>query len=210
MIHQTVERGASEGARSAAERFAYATLDALSEHVAVLDARGTVLAVNRAWREFAVANSPTPSGLCEGANYFDACAAATGDGAEYAARFAAGLRAVVEGGSEEFTLEYSCHSSTERRWFIARAKRFEGGGEPRAVVTHANVTARKLAEEERERLLRSLESERSRLAYLFTRAPAFVAVLRGPEHVFELVNPSYSELVGGRDVLGKTVREALP
>ncbi len=210
MIGQRVERGAGEGGRSAAEHFAYVTLDALSEHVAVLDARGAILAVNRAWRDFAVANSPAPDGLGEGANYFAACASATGEGAEYGASFAAGLRAVIEGESEEFTLEYPCHSPPQKRWFIARVKRFEFEGEARAVVTHANVTARKEAEEERERLLRSLEAERARLAYLFAHAPSFVAVLRGPRHVFEFANPPYLELIGGRDVSGKPVRAALP
>ncbi|HEX8293552.1 MAG TPA: hypothetical protein VF570_17450, partial [Pyrinomonadaceae bacterium] len=147
MIGQRVEPGAGEGERSAAERFAYAALDALSEHVAVLDARGNILAVNHAWREFAAANSPAPAGLGEGANYFVACATATGEGAEYADSFAAGLRAVIEHESEEFTLEYPCHSPSQKRWFIARVKRFEFEGEARAVVTHANITARRLAEE---------------------------------------------------------------
>ena len=39
---------------------------------------------------------------------------------------------------------------------------------------------------------------------------AFVAVLGGPDHVFELANPAYGQLIGHRDVLGKSVREALP
>ena len=147
MTSRTTEHGAADGAQIAAERFAYATLDALSEHVAVLDEAGTLLAVNRAWREFAGANTPSPAGLSEGANYFAACAGAIGEGADYAARFAAGLRAVFEGNSDEFTLEYPCHSPTEQRWFIARAKRFEFEGRVRAVVTHANITARRLAEE---------------------------------------------------------------
>jgi PAS domain S-box-containing protein len=210
VTRQTVESGAAGWALSAAERFACAALDALSEHVAVLDVRGDILAVNRAWREFARANSPSPAGLSEGANYFAACASATGEGAAYAASFAAGLRAVIEGEAEEFTLEYPCHSPAGQRWFIARAGRFEFEGVVRAVVTHANITARRLAEEGRERLLLSLEAERSRLAYLFTHAPAFAAVLRGPDHVFELANPPYLELVGNRHVLGKPVREALP
>jgi PAS domain S-box-containing protein len=148
VTHQAVEGGAAGGQGNAAGRFAYAALDALPDHVTVVDARGSILAVNRAWREFAGANSPGPAGLCEGANYFDACAGATGEGAEDAARFAAGLRAVIEGESEEFALEYPCHSPAERRWFIARAKRFDFEGEARAVVTHANITARRLAEEE--------------------------------------------------------------
>ncbi len=52
--------------------------------------------------------------------------------------------------------------------------------------------------------------ERQRLAQLFEQAPSFMAMLRGPEHIFELVNPSYMRLVGERDVLERSVAEALP
>ncbi len=57
---------------------------------------------------------------------------------------------------------------------------------------------------------RQLEHETQRLASLFQQAPAFFAALGGPEHRFELVNPPYSELIGRRDVAGKTVKEAIP
>lgn len=49
-----------------------------------------------------------------------------------------------------------------------------------------------------------------RLAELFTRLPAAVALLRGPDLVFEFANAAYLELVGGRDVVGVPIREALP
>jgi PAS domain S-box-containing protein len=55
-----------------------------------------------------------------------------------------------------------------------------------------------------------LERESQRLAELFHQAPAFFAALGGREHRFELVNPPYQELIGRRDVVGKTVREAVP
>ena len=55
-----------------------------------------------------------------------------------------------------------------------------------------------------------LQREMERLADLFLQAPAFFAVLGGPEHIFEMINPLYQELVGQRSVLGKTVREAVP
>jgi PAS domain S-box-containing protein len=147
VIREADEHGGRASARGDSERFAHATLDALSEHVAVLDARGNIVIVNRAWRKFAEANSHSPKGLSEGANYFAACASATGEGAEDAARFAAGLRAVINNEVDEFSLEYPCHSPTEQRWFIARATRFELDGEVRAVVTHSNITTRRLAEE---------------------------------------------------------------
>jgi PAS domain S-box-containing protein len=56
----------------------------------------------------------------------------------------------------------------------------------------------------------ALRAERTRLADLFQQAPAFFAVLRGPEHVFEMTNPLYHDLIGHRDVIGKSVREAVP
>ena len=44
----------------------------------------------------------------------------------------------------------------------------------------------------------------------FTHAPVAIAVLRGPDHVYELTNGQYIEIVGGRDLIGKSIREALP
>jgi PAS domain S-box-containing protein len=57
---------------------------------------------------------------------------------------------------------------------------------------------------------RALQHERLRLRGLFEQAPGFMAVLQGPQHVFELVNVAYLRLVGHRDLQGKRVREALP
>ena len=57
---------------------------------------------------------------------------------------------------------------------------------------------------------RQLQLEMERLADLFQQAPAFFAVLSGPEFVFEMINPPYQELIGQRSLLGKTVREAVP
>ncbi|OQP84185.1 hypothetical protein BTR14_20495 [Rhizobium rhizosphaerae] len=56
----------------------------------------------------------------------------------------------------------------------------------------------------------SLGAERSYLRTLFDQAPSFMAVLSGPDHVFDLANSAYSALVGGRQLLGKPLLEALP
>lgn len=52
--------------------------------------------------------------------------------------------------------------------------------------------------------------EAESLRRLFHSAPGFIAVVTGPNHIFELVNASYLQLVGHRDLVGKGVREALP
>lgn len=65
--------------------------------------------------------------------------------------------------------------------------------------------------EVRKRSHQAIENEKSRLFEIFMQAPAIIAVLKGPEHVFELANPKYRELVGtDRDLLGRPVAEALP
>jgi PAS domain S-box-containing protein len=73
-----------------------------------------------------------------------------------------------------------------------------------------DITDRKRLEQERSRLIKELQQQRERLADLFQQAPAFFAVLRGPEYVFEMINPLYQELMGQRDLIGKSVREAVP
>jgi PAS domain S-box-containing protein len=55
---------------------------------------------------------------------------------------------------------------------------------------------------------RTEENERFRT--LFEQAPGFMAILRGPDHVFELTNHAYCQLVGHRDILGRSARDALP
>lgn len=57
---------------------------------------------------------------------------------------------------------------------------------------------------------RDLNAEREGLRRMFEQAPGFVAMLRGPDHRFVMVNEAYRSLVGHRDVAGKTVAEALP
>ncbi len=57
---------------------------------------------------------------------------------------------------------------------------------------------------------RLLQSEGEQLRRLFAQAPGFVCFLRGPNHIYELVNDAYREVTGHRQLLGKAVREGLP
>jgi signal transduction histidine kinase len=77
------------------------------------------------------------------------------------------------------------------------------------IDTTGQVEARRL-EAERERLVQALETERARLEDVFLQTPAFIAVLRGEHHVFELTNGPYQQMIGHRDVIGLPVRAALP
>jgi len=62
------------------------------------------------------------------------------------------------------------------------------------------------AEEQHKALL----SESAEFRRLFQMAPGFFAVLSGPEHVFTFANEAYMRLVGERQLIGRSVREAIP
>ena len=57
---------------------------------------------------------------------------------------------------------------------------------------------------------RQLAAQHQRMRQMFQQAPGVIAVLRDRDHIFEFANDAYLELIGGRDVLGRPVREALP
>lgn len=56
----------------------------------------------------------------------------------------------------------------------------------------------------------AVEADRAQFADAFERSPSFMAILRGPEHRFQFANDRYRELVGRRELIGRTVSEALP
>ena len=56
----------------------------------------------------------------------------------------------------------------------------------------------------------TLQNEQQLLYHFFTQAPGMFAILKGPDHLFEFANPRYMELIGNRNPIGKTVREAMP
>lgn len=119
------------------------SLDELPEHTAVVESSGAIVAVNKAWKRFAKDNGAEMSKVSEGANYLDVCERATGEQSHYAHSFGEGLRSVLCGREERFAMEYPCHSPTERRWFVGRARRFADGDSPMALVAHENVTSSK-------------------------------------------------------------------
>jgi signal transduction histidine kinase/ActR/RegA family two-component response regulator len=134
-----------------------AVFNALPVHLCLLDGEGRILKVNEAWRRFARDNGGGEQHVAEGTSYLGACGTAVGAEAQDAGCFADGLREVLAGRIERFDQEYPCHSPTELRWFVASAYRVEGPGPVRALVSHEQVTLRKLAEA-REREAQRLEA----------------------------------------------------
>lgn len=122
-------------------------LNALSAHIAILDATGVIHETNQAWQRFGEANGMASAADSIRFNYLDICDAATGEDAVYSHNAAGGIRSVIQGKTAEFAMEYPCHSPTEQLWFYMRATRIEDADPYCVVVSHENITPLKLAEE---------------------------------------------------------------
>ena len=124
-----------------------AVMDALPDATAVVDPDGTMVAVNRAWLMFAMDNGGQPESTGVGVNYFDLCARSVAAGCEDAQRAADGLRAVLAGYTVHSEVEYPCPSPAVNRWFLLRITPL-AGDVTGAVMSHVNITRRKMAEQE--------------------------------------------------------------
>ncbi len=156
-VNLTEQKQAEQALRES-EELNRRTLQALPAHIAVLDREGRIIATNQAWEECAAQNEAAgkPS-VAVGASYLEVCRHATADKDESAAQALAGIEAVMTGRQAQFAMEYPCHGPQEQRWFYMTVVPLGTPGQSGVVVTHLNITERKLAEEGLRHLNLSLE-----------------------------------------------------
>jgi PAS domain S-box-containing protein len=132
------------------EQFKQAVLDSISSQIAVLNHDGTIVAVNEAWRKFALENSNVPGQVARhtqiGTNYLEICQASHGEWSEGAAEARAGVLSVLDGELPRFDLDYPCPSPNQPRWFTLSVTPLVEKSRS-VVITHMDITARKEAEE---------------------------------------------------------------
>lgn len=119
----------------------------------MIDQTGSILEVNRAWQNFGIENA-LPSGYkCVGHNYLETLAESAAAGDSLAGDALQGIASVLADKREFFYFEYPCHSPNEKRWFTMRATALRGVEFVGLfVISHHNITQRKLAEERVEEL----------------------------------------------------------
>ena len=147
VIRDITERKRDEAALRDAEALGVSMRDSLLEHIAVLDAQGVIIAVNRAWKRFARENcAPEHVADSIGLNYLQICEPSPGSRSDDdSAEAREGIVAVLNGTLSEFEMEYPCHSPTEQRWFQMRVLPLQGSKKG-VVVAHLDITQRKLAQ----------------------------------------------------------------
>lgn len=135
-----------------------AILDALPAHVALLDLKGRILNVNRAWRDFEVADGLSGKAFDGGVDYLSACEDANGVDSEVVSDVASNLRAIVNGATTPFSIEYSCGAPGEQRWFQLLASPMPRDSGYGAVVMHVDIGERKQAEARTQEIKQRLET----------------------------------------------------
>ena len=158
-----------------------AVLASLSAQIAILDHRGTIIRVNDAWREVARDGGGGGGGVIRGAfvgaNYLDECRRAELRGCGDARDVREGIEAVLERRSWPFRREYRSREPDER-WFevyVDCLQVSEGG----AIVTHFDVTDRRLAERRAEETRRQV-AHMARMAFVGELAATISHELRQP------------------------------
>ena len=129
-----------------APEFLLSTLDAIKDHIAVIDSNGIILYTNRAWNDFSNSNGHQPIHW-ESVNYLNVCQKASQSGDKYAKAAIEGIYTVINNECPEFYLEYPCHSPRNKRWFMMQITFFITENKKYFVISHRNITQRKLAEE---------------------------------------------------------------
>jgi len=125
-------------------------LDSVTEHIVVIDKAGKIKYVNKSWEKFAKNNGCSINMDWSGVNYLTVCGQSTAIDDDFCIIDEAGdgIRRVINKETDLFYYEYPCHSPIEKRWFMMRVTPFTIGGQNYFVISHQNITQRKLAEEE--------------------------------------------------------------
>lgn len=169
------------------EDFLQLTLDSLMSQIAILDETGKIISVNKAWKKFAQENGVNPETTSEGVNYLVVCDTASGDDSEEAMVTAAGIRSIINGELDSFSVEYPCHSPDKKRWFIAHISHFTFNDAIRVVVNHENITDRKIMEE-------SLQESEEKFRYIFEKSVIGKSLTKPNGELG--VNQAFADLLG--------------
>lgn len=187
--------------------FLKSVLDTITEHIVVIDRKGDIQFVNSSWVVFGQNNNCSIKNSRHGINYLKACDDSAVIDDQFALKAAEGTRKVINAEQKLFYLEYPCHSTDEKRWFIMRVNPFQLEGNIYYVISHQNITERKLIEEEvlnlsridglttipnRRCLDEFLNNEWSRCARL--KKPITLALI-DVDH-FKLLNDTYGHQAG--------------
>jgi len=204
--------------RKRAENFKKAILNSIPAEIAVLDRNGIIVAVNQPWRRFALDNSADGKPIASseiGEDFISGFEKIAVDGAQ---DIAEGIRAVLDGRLKVFSRDYSCHSSLQQRWFSMNVVPLGDVEDCGIVITHTNITDRKILEREsRERRAEMESLQKMHVAVQTASAVAheinqpLLAIAAYSKAAFTMMkvnNPDYAEVSNAIEKCGKQALRA--
>jgi DNA-binding CsgD family transcriptional regulator len=122
---------------SAADKvLALQALSSLPVSVAILDPRGTIVAVNDAWTEFGRRNGLRLQDSAVGSNYLEYAASDDPD----SGRLVRDLKKLLARRLDVLTAVYPCHSPSEQRWFSLIGLPLAAATSSGVALLHINLT----------------------------------------------------------------------
>ena len=115
---------------------AFEQLKSLPVSLAIIDAVGTIVAVNKTWEQFGRRNGLRVPGSGVGLNYLRYCQTDEPN----SRRFVAQLKALLAGRSDLLTFIYPCHSKTQARWFCLVGLPLSQSSSGGVALLHINLT----------------------------------------------------------------------
>ena len=128
--------------------------NSMTDHIVVINEKGDIEFINKAWLLFGQDNDCLVVDKWEGVNYLAVCDESAAMGDEFGKNASAGIREVIARHKDMFYYEYPCHSPVEKRWFLMKVTPFQFSGKNFYVIAHQNITQRKIAEETANNLAR--------------------------------------------------------
>lgn len=154
--------------QNAEEPFSNIILDHLPFSLCAVDEEGVIKYTNEEWRSFeADSKMPDPTIAAPGINYLQTCKNSSDAGDFDAGEAFEGLKSVLNGTRDVFTMEYPCHAPDHERWFLMYVRAIEQ--EPYgAVIAHMNITDRIRAENKRKEMNKQLQKANEKLEQIAT------------------------------------------
>ncbi|OCX52495.1 hypothetical protein BEL04_13615 [Mucilaginibacter sp. PPCGB 2223] len=122
-------------------------LNALPSDIVLINEKYKIVAVNRSWKSMLLANNLGVPNFGIGYSYLAIAEKAAGIDKASANELTKGIRDVIDGQKKQFLIEYRSVNPGERRWYLIIVAPLDDNDEKGAVISHSDITARKLAEE---------------------------------------------------------------
>jgi len=188
--------------------------DSLCDSIAVIGQDGVIQHANAGWIEFAQMNN-SPCDNWRGFNYLSECKKAIKHGDAFAVEAYQGITDVISKTRDNFYMEYPCHSSFEKHWFLMRVSEIKSSHSRLFLIQHTNISERKVEEDfilDKKRAFEGeLEKMRSRFSAIVEDQTELICRF-SLDTTLTFVNSAYCNFFGKtkEDLLGKQFLALLP